>query len=151
MENMAKVVNASPNASIHIPTTKYKLKKLIQPIIKSETHIKCNKCSNYCPSSTNEIVCKFCNSSSKTSNSDYFVYIPIEQQIKQSIEANIDKVLDYHSAVQSNEEIGDIHNAKIFINHQYRWCKNIPIHKKVSMAYPILSMLSQTREQVQAF
>lgn len=52
------------------------------------------------------------------SNSDYFVYIPIEQQIKQSIETNIDEDLNYHSAVQSNEEIGDIHNAKIFIETQ---------------------------------
>lgn len=117
MENMAKVVNSTPNASIRIPSTKYKIKKLIEPNFKSETYIKCNKCLNHTPTSTNEIECKFCHTPIKTANSEFFVYIPVEQQFKQSIEENFDEIMSYH-VVQHEKEITDIHNCKLFAQAQ---------------------------------
>lgn len=118
MENMARLINATPNTSIHVPTTKYKIKQLVQPNIKSELHIKCSKCCNYNSSSTNEIKCIFCGTSIKTSNSEYFVYIPIKQQLKESVETNTDEILRYYSKVKNENELTDIHNGKLFQNAQ---------------------------------
>lgn len=118
MENMARVINATPNASIQIPTTRYKIKQLIQPNIKSELHIKCSKCPNYVSSSTSEIECKYCGTLTKTSNSNYFTYIPVEQQLKEIVESNTDEILSYYSKVKNENDISDIHNAKIFENAQ---------------------------------
>lgn len=118
MENMARVINATPNAAIQVPVTKYKIKQLIQSNIKSEFHIKCKKCSNFIASLTNEIKCTFCGTLTKTTNSEYFVYIPIEHQLKQSVEANIDDILNYYSKIRNQDQISDIHNGELFKNAQ---------------------------------
>lgn len=116
MENMARVINATPNSSMRVPETKYKIKQLIKPNQTSELHIKCSKCYNYLPSLSNEIECTICGTSTKTSNSSYFIYIPIEQQLKESVIANIDEILSYYLKVKNEHEITDIHNAKIFVD-----------------------------------
>lgn len=120
MENMAKIINATPNSSIQIPSTKYKIRKLIQPHIKSELHIKCNDCLNYTSTSTNEIECSFCHKPLKTTGSCYFAYIPVEQQLKQSVQRNIDDILAYDLTMQNGKEheIADIHHSILYKNAQ---------------------------------
>lgn len=86
MENMSKIVNSTPNNPIKVPCTKYKIKQLIQPAIYSEYHIKCSGCLNYLPSRLNHTNCDACELDIKTSSCDYFMYIPIKQQLMQSIE-----------------------------------------------------------------
>lgn len=44
--NANDVVNRTPNGSIKIPSTKYKIKKFMEPIFKSEIHIKCKQFCN---------------------------------------------------------------------------------------------------------
>lgn len=51
MENMARIINATPNASVKVPATKYTIKKSILPAFEYETHIKCHRCSNFVRSS----------------------------------------------------------------------------------------------------
>lgn len=47
VHNANDVVNRTPNGSIKIPSTKCKIKEFMEPIFKSEIHIKCKQCCNY--------------------------------------------------------------------------------------------------------
>lgn len=91
MEAMAKVVNQTPNAAIKIPATTFKIKKHMQPCFSTETHIKCNRCSNYYATHKSETECELCQIIIKTSTSDYFIYIPIKQQLEQSVNRTSEK------------------------------------------------------------
>lgn len=124
MEAVAKIVNQTPDASIKIPSTIYKMKKNKQPIFTTEIQMKCSGCFNYTSSQKNSTICRDCFLPIKTTDSDYFVYIPILQQLEESIKSNIDEILEYHSKVLSKNEITDIHSADIFQRAQ----RNYPDH-----------------------
>lgn len=115
MENMAEIVNATPNAAIKLPTTKHLIKKSLPPNFIFKTYIKCRTCSIYTTAGyVNETFCQLCNNLTKTSCADYFIYIPIEQQLEQSIRNNIDEILSYYSFVSEQKDISDMHNCCIF-------------------------------------
>lgn len=115
MESMAKLVNSTPNAAIKLPHTKYKIQKFIAPNISRNFHIKCNTCNTYIASTTTNGVCT-CKKMLKSSSSDYFITFPLVKQIEQSIKTNINQILDYHASVLVNNDICDLHNAKIYQN-----------------------------------
>lgn len=75
--NANDVVNRTPDASIKIPSTKYKLQKFMKSIFSSEIHIKCKICNNYVASLKSSTQCDLCHAPVKTIDSDYFHYIPI--------------------------------------------------------------------------
>lgn len=96
MENMASVINSTPNASIKVPCTKYQIKKMIPSKLQSELHIECSACRNYILSiGSSNVNCDKCNRTVSTSNSDYFVYLPIEQQLLLSVERNFNDIAFY--------------------------------------------------------
>lgn len=117
MESMAKVINLTPHAAIKIPQTKYKIKKFITPNINFKFHMQCKTCNHYIASMTTEAMCT-CGAMLKSSSSDYFATIPLQQQIEQNIKNNIDEILNYHATVLANKEIHDLHNAKIYQHAQ---------------------------------
>lgn len=125
MENMASVVNSTPNASVKIPETKYLIKKCMQPNYKHEIHIKCNRCSNYIVSLGNEAHCELCDTTIKALTSENFFYIPFEQQLLQSIQNHIDDILSYYLLVCKQEHMTDIHNSHIFANIQAKYSASI--------------------------
>lgn len=117
--NANDVVNRTPNASIKIPSTKYKIKKYMEPIFKSEIHIKCRQCSNYIASFKSNTKCIWCQALIKTTDLDYFHYIPVKQQIEHKLKINMAEILTYYSVVLGkHNEITDIHNAEAFKNAQ---------------------------------
>lgn len=117
MENMARIVNSTPNSCIKVPSTK--------PNLSSEIHIKCSNCVNYLPSNKSESRCENCDTVIRTSTSDYFIYIPIIQQLMLSIDRNFDEIMHYASSVVLNEGITDLHNAEIFKNAQKKYPNSI--------------------------
>lgn len=118
MESMAKVVNLTPNSSIKVPCTKYLIKKYIPPKLSFEYHIKCVSCPNYITSIKSEVKCMFCEVVVKCSESDYFMTVPLEQQIEQMIDAHLENILAYNTSVLASIDITDLHNAKIYKNAQ---------------------------------
>lgn len=118
MENMASIVNSTPNASIKVPSSKYLIKKAIPPAITSEIHIECSNCQNYIASASSNTSCDECNRNINTSSSDYFVHLPIKQQLILSIERNFDEISFYSSTVTQSDQMCDIHNAQIFKSAQ---------------------------------
>lgn len=125
LEELAKMVNRTPNASIQVPSTKYKIKKSIDPIFSSEKYSKCMKCRNYVGSLSEAKCC----SSTQLDNSEYFVYIGIEQQLVLSIKQNIKDILNHYYKVLDSGNIIDIHNSVAFKNalKQYNSCILLPL------------------------
>lgn len=114
LENMAKVVNHTPNAAIQTPQTTHKIKKLLLPVFESETHIKCSECEIYSSCFGSETECDTCKNTIKTSHSEYFKYIPIKQQLEHFVKSNVNDILEYYSKVLGKNEITDIHNSAAF-------------------------------------
>lgn len=125
MEKFAQVLNETPDASIRVPSTRYKIKKLIKPEFSTEIHMKCNQCLKFTGAEKNETECVNCGITLKTSDSTYFMYFPVKQQIGHNIALHIDEILEYCLKVLEENEITDIHNASIFKNLQ----KKYPNHK----------------------
>lgn len=124
MEKFARVINETPNASIRVPRTKYKINKMIQPKFSTEIHIKCDQCLKFSGTQENETECVNCCIKLKTSDSAYFMYFPIHQQLEHNITLHIDEILKYYSEVIEKTEITDIHNGVVFKNLQ----KTYPNH-----------------------
>lgn len=95
LENMAHIMNLMDNVSIQVPESRYKIMKQINPQFKIEFHIFCSKCKNYTATSTQEILCSSCSNKLKTAEAKYFVYIPIEQQLRKDELHNLRLMLDY--------------------------------------------------------
>lgn len=121
MENMAKVLNTTPNTSVKVPSTAYLIRKCIPVKIKYEFQIKCPACNNFITSEKNGTFCTLCNLSIKTSNCDYFVTIPLQQQLKLTVEKYFDDILAYGENIIKLDGIADLHNGNVFKNAQKKW------------------------------
>lgn len=122
---MSKVLNSTPRAAVHVPTTIYKMKKMAVPKLQSTLHIRCNKCFNYVSSIRSEAECEACDKQVKAIDSDYFSYIPIKQQLLNAPYENIDEIIEYASVVSKKNEITDVHNSKVFQNAQEKYPSHI--------------------------
>lgn len=112
LEENAKIVNSTPNASIRIPTSKYMLKKTINSNTSVQYHIRCSKCKNYSISlsSGKQIACEICSKKISTASEEFFIYMPIEEQLRKVIDENLDEVLSYPHSADGNF-ISDIHDG----------------------------------------
>lgn len=113
LESTSELVNSTPNASIRIPTSTYKIKKVIQSGYKTEFHIQCAKCQNYSvtTSTKSQIACEFCSNNIKASDSNYFVYIPIKQQLLKSINENFEQIQSSQANNTESTVISDVHDS----------------------------------------
>lgn len=119
MENMAKVLNSTPNTSVKVPSTTYLLKKCIPAKIKYEFHIKCSSCQNYIISDKNATMCTLC--VLPTSQCDYFVTMSLKEQLKLTIDKYFDEILAYSESVIKSNGIADLHNAEVFSKAQKKY------------------------------
>lgn len=117
LEPNAHIVNSTPNASIRIPTSKYKLKKTMQSEISFEYHIRCDICGIYSLSASSRTECDLCATDISTTNSNFFIYIPLEQQLKQVIYENFEEIHCYPSS-QDENLITDIHDCLQYKKYQ---------------------------------
>lgn len=125
MESISKIMN-STSTSIKVPSTVYKIKKSLTPKFKTEFYICCPTCKSYSSSDTSKGTCVSCFRAVKTSKSNYFVYIPLEQQIKESIEANFDDIISYQSIITSKKNvIADIHSCNQYKNAAMKYPNSI--------------------------
>lgn len=111
LENIAKIVNSTPNASIKVPTTQYKIKKLLNPALTFEYHMHCSVCQVYLSSTKSSVECEKCKKLLKTTNSNYFIYIPIKQQIEKFVKENFDQINAYRANIDADDTMTDIHDS----------------------------------------
>lgn len=117
LEEMAKIINSTPNASIRVPTSKYMLKKSVKQNLSIEYHIRCAECKNTTISISSGVLveCETCLKKISTANSDFFIYIPIEQQLRKIIDEHFYEICSYPSSVDENF-ITDVHDGIQFKN-----------------------------------
>lgn len=127
LENMAHIMNLMDNVSIQVPESRYKIMKQINPQFKIEFHIFCSKCKNYTATSTPEVLCCSCLNKLKTAEAKYFVYIPIEQQLRKIIEENWDEILSYPNSNNEANIITDIHDSIQFKQIKKKYGSNVKI------------------------
>lgn len=115
LEANAEIVNSTPNASIRIPTTKYKLNQTTPTTFSLQYHVRCKNCDNHSMrTSWNQGIqqkCDFC-SAILQSDSHFFIYIPLEQQLKHVLCNNFEEICSYEMSVGHDENvISDVHDC----------------------------------------
>lgn len=126
LEAVTQIINSTPNASHQVPTTNYKIKKFVDPLFDSEFHLKCPQCKKFSKTTSNEIECSFCFVKLRTSQTEYFAYIPVGQQMRMSIEKKFDDIISYYSYLKSQGDIlSDIHSGERFKRAESKYPKMI--------------------------
>lgn len=115
MAEMAKIINKTPDTSIRIPQTLHKVKKEVESGYHFEYHVECWKCANYTVSDSNAInlQCQNCSSNIKRTLSNFFVYIPLKQQILRMIDDKFEEILSYRNGDNDSEPsiMTDVHDS----------------------------------------
>lgn len=133
LENMARIINLTPNASVEVPATTHNIKKLVQPDISFEFHIECTKCKIYSATKISKSFtgCKQCSQTLKTQNSNHFVYFPMKQQLIKSVNEHFNQINSYQMCNEENDStISDVHDSVS--------------HKRVLNKYKNVNILSLT-------
>lgn len=95
LEHMVKLINSTPGAQVQMPSTIYKIKKMVQPSLTTQFYIHCNSCDDYSMTTTKEAECITCGQILKRANSKYFVHLPLKPQIMKSINDHFEEIVSY--------------------------------------------------------
>lgn len=115
-----EIINDTPGIKVELPATMFKIRKTIKPAFRHEFHYACHLCENYtlddrkCKS--DQIACDYCDGTIKKSSHNFFVYIPLKQQLMASIEKNWESILDFKCRKRDTKFISDIHDGVICQN-----------------------------------
>lgn len=110
-EKTTELINATPGAKFHIPSTMFRIKKFIDPF-GVQFHIWCSGCEMYSPTTSTIAECISCSIKLKRANSKYFVVLSFEKQLKKSIADNLDEILSYREhLLNSSDSIRDVHDG----------------------------------------
>lgn len=93
LEGMAKLI--STTAEINVPDTKFKIRKMIDPLITTEFYIMCESCQIYSPTTTSHVKCSSCSQLLKRVHSRYFVNLPLKTQLIKVIDEHFENILAY--------------------------------------------------------
>lgn len=117
LEQTLQRINDTPGARYQLPATKYLIKKAVSSSIPIEFHVKC-KCGIYTAttSSKESVNCKMCSEQLNMSKSNFFVYIPIKNQLQKIIEDNWETVIATTSKEPTQDEYSDIYDCNIYTN-----------------------------------
>lgn len=128
LEKAAQMINKTPGAIIKLPTTHRKLKKSIKPVYCSEIHIECSRCKMYTATETNnvkKVQCSKCKMSLCRNKSNYFLFIPFEQQLETVIVENLDKIMKYREKNKNTKEMIDVQGAYVYKNIAAKYPKSV--------------------------
>lgn len=93
LEGMAKLINTT--SDICVQDTKFKIKKMIDPLITTEFYILCDSCQIYSATTATHVKCSRCSQLLKRVNSKYFVNLPLKTQLIKVIEDHFEDILSY--------------------------------------------------------
>lgn len=119
LANTIKIVNETPGAKFELPSTKYKIRNFVSPAFDFKMYYECGKCQNYTGVPSNErdgvLMCVHCDDTiiEKKPN-NFFVYIPLLQQLRASIKNNWDLVLRYKAERRDENFIADVCDGSVF-------------------------------------
>lgn len=104
-----------------IPTSRYLFKKKFRTSAQPVTHFLCSSCNKYLGTkedlqSGNDIYCSVCQNGISTQTKyvkKFFMTIPLEKHLIESLERNIENI-DFNRTASPNAEIHDVHDASNF-------------------------------------
>lgn len=124
MESLAKLISFILNQSI--PSSKYHFKKLFTPSDKMHTHFVCKYCKRYLGTRENcselNLICSNCEKTislkTKYSDTNFFVTLPIEDQLKIHVERSLRNgdLIFQHNNVRTNDTMTDIYHGDAYQN-----------------------------------
>lgn len=108
----ARTLNLMPGSQIEVPTSKKTLKKEVQLKYSFLRYIVCKKCN--CLVQESEKLCPICGFISKKSKNNYFIYIPLVQQIKSSIRKYAKEIVEFRNNSKSGDYICDYFDGSVY-------------------------------------
>lgn len=87
LEEVTNIVNQSPRNGLQLPSSSYLLRKTVESAFRFEYHVECSICHTYTSISssrknTKSVQCNNCSGNVNRSSENYFIYIPLEQQLR---------------------------------------------------------------------
>lgn len=119
--NIAKLINEIPGSPITLPTNVQALKKAATMRFKREYYLFCDDCNDLC---NKENWCGKCKKTTKKTKSNFLVYIPLEQQIKNSLDQHFDDIMDYMNRNRCGE-ITDFDDGNLLKNARQKYKNSI--------------------------
>lgn len=118
IESALKIMNEVPGSRFQLPQTKYKFRQAIGPSIDIEMHYKCQRCglcTGVSKSSAvkSELDCSNCNCTITKTADNFFMYIPLKQQLVESIRRNWESIVLFKQIKREKMFISDIHDGHI--------------------------------------
>lgn len=112
VESTTKLINITPGANFHIPTTMHRIKQIFDPLLEAEFHIWCAQCKIFSPTVSKTVECLSCSINLSRAKSKYFVFLSFETQLKKSIIDNFDEIFSYRNRfMQYSDTIRDVHDC----------------------------------------
>lgn len=105
LEETAKLVNSTPGSQYKVPTTIYRIRKMINPLFESKFYLKCLNCKIYTATTSSEIPCDCCTVLLKRANSIYFVYLPFRVQLEKIVVRYFEDIISYKDSFNGNNEV----------------------------------------------
>lgn len=121
LEETIKIVNEAPGTKFQLPATIYNIRKKIEPVFEHEFHYECGICGEYTAFSGTRpresvIDCDNCNNKIEKKSDNFFVYIPLQQQLQESIQNNWTSILTYSDLKSDDNYICDVQDGSIWEN-----------------------------------
>lgn len=121
LENTVKLMNEMPGATVRLPSSKYKLMKWFKSrcSVEYQYHIFCERCEAYIecsPEKMDKWTCVECKTELKIRETNYFVYIKLEDQLKQILDEHWDEIQAYNRTITINnhcENIKDTYSGSL--------------------------------------
>lgn len=125
MKKIIPVLNDVPGASITIPKHKRFFENSTEKLFEPKFYTKCSSCNelNECPGQ-----CKKCKRIIQKKENDYFIYLPIEPQMKMHLINHFKDICDYLDRSRNNE-LTDIDDGEVIkaICEQHQQKKVLPL------------------------
>lgn len=119
--SFAETINSVPGSKVKIPTSAVQLMRETTKEFNYEHFVFCDQCNILTRVNTK---CCICEAITKKRKDNYFIYIPIEQQVKHSLKNHLQEVLDFLKQQRNDGEICDFFDGTIFRSAQTK-CSDI--------------------------
>lgn len=118
MQSTLQIMNQVPGSRFQLPQTKYKIRQTIRSSFDIEMHYECQRCGLYTGISkslvkTTQIYCTHCNHTILKTAYNFFIYIPLKQQLVESIRKNWASIVNFKQTKRDEHFISDAHDGHI--------------------------------------
>lgn len=109
--NFANMLNNMPGAKLQIPMSKKELKDEVTMKFMFVHYVFCKSCDVLIKVREK---CYMCNQETAKTKDNYFIYIPIKQQVELVLKNNLGKILDHLNQDQSGDDFNDFLSGNIY-------------------------------------